>query len=52
MYGAMARLKEAPARTTSQGLYAAISGGEPLPAAVREAFTATSSASPFMKGTA
>ncbi len=38
MYGAMARLKSAgPADVES--LYAAISGGEPLPAAVREAFS-------------
>jgi long-chain acyl-CoA synthetase len=39
MYGALARLKDAgPADAVS--LYAAISGGEPLPANVREAFQA------------
>jgi long-chain acyl-CoA synthetase len=37
MYGAMARLKNAGPDDV-KGLYAAISGGEPLPAAVRDAF--------------
>jgi long-chain acyl-CoA synthetase len=37
MYGAMARLKSAGPDDV-KSLYAAISGGEPLPAAVREAF--------------
>jgi long-chain acyl-CoA synthetase len=38
MFGAVARLKEAKAEDFA-GMYAMISGGEPLPAAVREAYS-------------